>query len=120
MSYGELPRQKTTRALLAMLYNTTLNFVLDGPGVEEARSELAALQRYFFQLHRAAGMRKLTSFRWLTGERSVQRTQFGDRALTVTANFGNRTHKGLPDGCVDARLRDDKEPRRLCPARLSD
>ncbi|MGY5080345.1 glycoside hydrolase [Streptomyces sp. G7(2002)] len=119
LSYEKLPAHKTTRALLAMLYNTPLNYVLDGPTLEKKGSELAALQKYFSPLHRAAGTEQLTSFRWLTGDRSVQRTVFGDGALTVTANFGSRAHDGLAGGCVDAKLRTDKQPRRLCPAQLN-
>ncbi|MEU9114342.1 glycoside hydrolase [Streptomyces sp. NPDC048483] len=119
LSYDKLPRQKTTRALLAMLYNTPLNYVLDGPTIKQHGPELAALQKYFSPLHRAAGTERMTSFRWLTGDRTVQRTVFGDGALTVTANFGTRPHDGLPGGCVDAKLQSDAQPRRLCPARLS-
>ncbi|MGY5123861.1 glycoside hydrolase [Streptomyces nigrescens] len=116
LSYEKLPEQKTTRALLAMLYNTPLNYALDGPTLDKKGSELAALQKYFSPLHRAAGTEQLTSFRWLTPDRSVQRTVFGDGALTVTANFGTEAHDGLPGGCVDAKLRTDRQPRRLCPA----
>ncbi|MGA5269526.1 glycoside hydrolase [Streptomyces lydicamycinicus] len=116
LSYEKLPEQKTTRALLAMLYNTPLNYALDGPTLEKKGAEMAALQKYFSPLHRAAGTEQLTSFRWLTGDRSVQRTVFGDGTLTVTANFGSRAHDGLPGGCVDAKLRTDDKPRRLCPA----
>ncbi|GGU57742.1 hypothetical protein GCM10010211_23270 [Streptomyces albospinus] len=118
LSYDKLPDQKTTRALLAMLNNTPLNFALNGPSLEKDGKELAALQKYFAPLHRAAGTEKMTSFRWLTGDRSVQRTVFGDGALTVTANFGSTAHDGLPGGCVDARLRGDAQPRRLCPAQV--
>ncbi|MFK0290865.1 glycoside hydrolase [Streptomyces sp. NPDC090442] len=119
LSYDKLPAQKTTRALLAMLNNTPLNFVLDGPSIAENGKELAALQKYFAPLHKAAGTEEMTSFRWLTGDRSVQRTVFGDGTLTVTANFGGRAYDGLPGGCVDARLRGEKQPRRLCPAQVN-
>ncbi|MFI7098835.1 glycoside hydrolase [Streptomyces sp. NPDC050161] len=119
LSYEKLPAQKTTRALLAILYNTPLNYVLDGPSLKRDGGELAALQRYFSPLHRAAGTERMTSFRWLTEDRTVQRTVFGDGALTVTANFGDAAHQGLPGGCVDARLRGDEAPRRLCPARAA-
>ncbi|GAU69894.1 lipoprotein [Streptomyces sp. NBRC 110611] len=118
LSYDKLPAQKTTRALLAMLYNTPLNYVLDGPTLKQHGPELATLQKYFSPLHRAAGAEQMTSFRWLTGDRTVQRTVFGDGALTVTANFGTRTYEGLPGGCVDAKLGADRAPRRLCPAKL--
>ncbi|MGW7458366.1 glycoside hydrolase [Streptomyces sp. NPDC054797] len=115
LAYDKLPKQKTTRALLAMLYNTPLNFVLDGASLEERGGELAALQKYFAPLHKAAGTEPMTGFRTLTADRSVQRTVFGDGALTVTANFGTEAHDGLPGGCVDAALKGDDEPRRMCP-----
>ncbi|MER5970565.1 glycoside hydrolase [Streptomyces sp. NPDC002055] len=115
LSFDKLPEQKSTRALLAMLYNTPLNFVLDGPSLERNGKELAALQKYFAPLHRAAGTERMTSFRYLTDDHRVQRTVFGDGTLTVTANFGTKQHAGLPGGCVDARLRGDDAPRRLCP-----
>ncbi|WP_328386946.1 glycoside hydrolase [Streptomyces sp. NBC_00400] len=119
LSYEKLPARKTTRALLAMLYNTPLNYVLDGPTIDRHGPELAALQKYFSPLHRAAGTEQMTSFRWLTGDRTVQRTVFGNGKLTVTANFGSKAVDGLPGGCVDAELSGDKQPRRLCPAQLN-
>ncbi|MFG2492154.1 glycoside hydrolase [Streptomyces caniferus] len=119
LSYEKLPAQKTTRALLAMLYNTPLNYALDGPAIAKNGPELAALQKYFSPLHRAAGTEQLTSFRWLTGDRTVQRTVFGNGKLTVTANFGTKAVGGLPGGCVDAELAGDAQPRRLCPAQLN-
>ncbi|MFE0171758.1 glycoside hydrolase [Streptomyces sp. NPDC059002] len=118
LSYEKLPRQKKDRALLAMLYNTPLNYVLDGPSLTKHGAELAALQRYFAPLHRAAGTEPLTSYRRLTADRTVQRTVFGRGTLTVTANFGTTAYEGLPGGCVDARLKGDDAPRRLCPAKL--
>ncbi|MEV4436483.1 glycoside hydrolase [Streptomyces sp. NPDC049555] len=116
LPYDKLPRQKTDRALLAMLYNTPLNFVIGTGTLQKQGSELAALQKYFSPLHKAAGTEPMTSFRTLTGDRTVQRTTFGDGTLTVTANFGTGAYEGLPGGCVDAKLKGDKEPRRLCPA----
>ncbi|MFE9557231.1 glycoside hydrolase [Streptomyces sp. NPDC006703] len=117
LPFGKLPEQKTTRAMLAMLYNTPLNFVLSGKDKHDAQNvrELAALQKYFAPLHQAAGTQELTSYRRLTADGSVQRTVFGDGTLTVTANFSAAAHDGLPGGCVDATLKGG-EPRRLCPA----
>ncbi|CAM5235848.1 hypothetical protein SXANM310S_04558 [Streptomyces xanthochromogenes] len=117
LPFGKLPEEKTTRALLAMLYNTPLNFVLSDKDRNDTQNvhELAVLQRYFAPLHRAAGTKELTSFDWLTSDRTVQRTVFGDGTLTVTANFGSAAHDGLPGGCVDAALKGGK-PQRLCPA----
>ncbi|WP_338106293.1 glycoside hydrolase [Streptomyces alboflavus] len=118
LSYEKLPAEKTRRALLAMLYDRPLNHVLDGPTLARHGREIAALQKYFAPLHRAAGTERLTSFRFLSEDRRVQRTVFGGGRLTVTANFGTAARDGLPGGCVDARLRGDDRPRRLCPADL--
>ncbi|MEU1075813.1 MULTISPECIES: glycoside hydrolase [unclassified Streptomyces] len=119
LSYGKLPRQKTTRAMLAMLYNIPLNYVLDGPALKKDGPELAALQRYFAPLHQKAGTERLTSFRWLTADRAVQRTVFGAGVLTVTANFGATASHGVPAGCVSAKLKGDGGPRLLCPKAVS-
>lgn len=100
LSYSKLPDQKKTRALLAMLNNTPLNFVLNGPD-----RELVDLQRFFEPLHKAAAEQPMTDFRWLTADHQVQQTKFGD-TLTVTANFGT--------GCVEAKLKGDWAPRTLC------
>ncbi|MFF3114766.1 glycoside hydrolase [Kitasatospora sp. NPDC057904] len=117
LPFGKLPEQKTTRALLAVLSNTPLNFVLSDKDPRDAQNlrELAALQQYFAPLHQAAGTEPLTSFRWLTEDHLVQRTVFGDGTLTVTANFGTTAHDGLPGGCVDAALR-GRPGSQLCPA----
>ncbi|WP_190087459.1 glycoside hydrolase [Streptomyces melanogenes] len=118
LSFGKLPQQKQTRALLAMLYNVPLNYVLDGPTLMQDGPELAALQKYFAPLHEKAGTERLTSFRRLTADRAVQRTVFGDGVLTVTANFGTTTSHGVPAGCVSAKLKGEGQPRLLCPGKV--
>ena len=116
MPYDKFPAQKTDRALMAMLYNTPLNFVLGDANLKSAGKEMAALQRYFAPLHKAAGTEKMTGFERLTGDNQVQRSVFGDGKLTVTANFGKKKHGSLPGGCVDAKLHNEQQAHRLCPA----
>ncbi|MEV6773715.1 glycoside hydrolase [Nocardia sp. NPDC051030] len=116
LSYYKLPQQKTMRALTAILNNTPLNLVLDRAALTEHGPEIARLQQFFAPLHEKAGTLPMTDFRWLTDDHLVQRSVFGDNALTVTANFGTSAHDGLPAGCVDAQLKGDPTPRRLCPA----
>ncbi|MFD9793164.1 glycoside hydrolase [Streptomyces sp. NPDC059070] len=118
LSFDKLPAQKTTRAMLAMLYNVPLNYVLDGPTLKQYGPELAALQRYFAPLHERAGTERLTSFKWLSADRTVQRTVFGDGVLTVTANFGDAPARGVPARCVAARLKGDSADRLLCPDKV--
>ncbi|AEW97387.1 MULTISPECIES: glycoside hydrolase [Streptomycetaceae] len=119
LSYTKLPNVQTDRALLAVLDNSPLNLVLDGPTLDRYGHQLAALQRYFAPLHQAAGTQPMTGYRQLTADRTVQRTTFGDGVLSVTANFGTTPYHGLPGGCVDATLRGDHHPRRLCPEPLT-
>ncbi|UGT44708.1 glycoside hydrolase [Nocardia yamanashiensis] len=117
LSYYKLPQQRTMRALTAILNNTPLNFALDRATIGAHGAEIARLQQFFAPLHEAAGTLAMTDFRWLTDDRLVQRSVFGDGKLTVTANFGTQDRDGLPGGCVDAQLAGDETPRRLCPAR---
>ncbi|UNZ17026.1 glycoside hydrolase [Streptomyces sp. 891-h] len=115
--YDKLPAQKSDRALMSVLYNTPLNFVLGDANLESTGKEMARLQRYFAPLHRAAGTERMTDFRRLTGDHQVQRSVFGRGTLTVTANFGTKAYAGLPGGCVDAKLKNESKARRLCPSR---
>ncbi|WP_345059413.1 glycoside hydrolase [Streptomyces rameus] len=117
LPWSKLPDQSRTRALLAMLYNVPLNLVLDQFELDRHGERIARLQKYFAPLHKAAATEPMTGFRWLTPDRRVQRTTFGDGVLTVTANFSAVTHDGLPGGCVTAAIRGG-EARQLCPAGL--
>lgn len=116
LPYNKLPAQKSDRALMSALYNTPLNFTLGDENLRSTGKEMAALQRYFAPLHKAAGTERMTGYRRLTGDGTVQRSEFGGGKLTVTANFGTKAYGSLPGGCVDARLRTEPKPHRLCPA----
>ncbi|MBY8844462.1 glycoside hydrolase [Streptomyces sp. SP2-10] len=117
LPWSKLPDQSRTRALLAMLYNVPLNLVLDQSELDRHGRQIARLQQYFAPLHKAAATEPMTDFRLLTPDRLVQRTTFGDGALTVTANFSAASHDGLPGGCVSAVVRSGTA-RQLCPAGL--
>ncbi|MEU0009039.1 glycoside hydrolase [Streptomyces sp. NPDC006314] len=117
LSWSKLPDQSRTRALLAMLYNVPLNLVLSQSELDQHGSRVAQLQRYFEPLHKTAATEPMTGFRRLTSDGLVQRTTFGDHALTVTANFSTTAHNGLPGGCIDAVVHGGKA-QRLCPAGL--
>ncbi|WP_409060899.1 glycoside hydrolase [Streptomyces sp. SYP-A7185] len=115
LPYNKLPAQKTDRALMSALYNTPLNFTLGTKNLRSTGKEMAMLQRYFAPLHKAAATERMTGFQRLTGDGTVQRSEFGAGKLTVTANFGTKAYGRLPGGCVDAKLRSDPKPHRLCP-----
>jgi hypothetical protein len=44
---------------------------------------------FFSPLHRELGLLPLTGFQWLTADRTVQQTVFGDRVQLI-ANFGEQ------------------------------
>ncbi|MGI5166359.1 glycoside hydrolase [Spirillospora sp. CA-253888] len=111
LSLYKLPNVKRTRVLLAMLYNTPLNFTVDGTTLAQHGQEMVKLQRFFGPLHKAT--EPMTDFRWLTPDHRVQQTKFG-KTLTMTANFGTAEHQGLKGGCVRAEL-PGESPRELCP-----
>lgn len=115
LSYDKLPQQKTMRALTSILNNTPLNFVFDRATLAEHGPEMVRLQQFFAPLHETAATEPMTDFRRLTPDNLVQRTVFGAGTLTVTANFGTQAYQGLPGGCVDAQLKGDSSPRRMCP-----
>ncbi|MEV7420190.1 glycoside hydrolase [Streptomyces sp. NPDC089919] len=115
LSYEKLPDQKRDRALLAMLYNVPLNYVLDGPSLDRHGKDLARLQSFFAGVHRVSFLRPMTSFRWLTADHAVQRTVFGSGALTMTANFGTTPREGVRPGCVRADFGTGAASRTLCP-----
>ncbi|ASU84369.1 hypothetical protein CDO52_17585 [Nocardiopsis gilva YIM 90087] len=117
MPLYKLPEQKRDRVLLAMLYNTPINLVLNEDAVDEHGEEIAQLQKFFQPLHEAAATEPMTGFEYLSDDNLVQRSEFGDGALTVTANFGDATDpdSGLPGGCVEASVNGGQD-QRLCPS----
>ncbi|MER7399719.1 glycoside hydrolase [Streptomyces sp. NPDC000151] len=116
LSLYKLPEQKRDRALLAMLYNTPVNLALDSKVLDAHGKEIAAMQRFFAGIQKAAGTEAMTDFRTLTADHQVQQTTFGGRdALKITANFGSDAYRGLPGGCVQATGRGLDGPQRFCP-----
>ena len=79
---------------------------------------MATMQKFFATLQEAAGTEPMTDFQWLSDDRMVQQTNFGEGKLLVTASFGDSTFHD-PDvgdigpGCVSASI--DAASTTLCP-----
>ncbi len=76
-----------TLALLEQLYNVPPLYHLN---IEEFSKHKAWITRYyafFSPLHRQIGGQAMTDFEWLSDDRLVQRTEFGD-TVEIFANFG--------------------------------
>ena len=76
-----------TLALLELLYNVPPLYHLN---IEEFSKHKAWIKRhyvFFSPLHRQIGGQAMTDFEWLSSDKLVQRTEFGD-TVEILANFG--------------------------------
>jgi hypothetical protein len=112
--HTKLPELTRTRALLELLYNVPSIWCLDRAELTKERQRLAGLFAFFSPLHRRYGGRPLTNFRWLTADRRVQQTVFGERELVLTANFGGEPYREVPPNCIEAQWENNR--RVFCPA----
>ena len=71
----------------------TLDLEADGLEVRFRSDEVGELSWPIYSpLHRELGLLPLTGFQWLTADRTVQQTVFGDRVQLV-ANFGEQEYR---------------------------
>ena len=81
-----------TLALLELLYNVPPLYHLN---IEEFSKHKTGIKRhyaFFSPLHRQIGGQAMTDFEWLTSDRQVQRTEFGD-TVEIFVNFGTDAFK---------------------------
>jgi hypothetical protein len=97
--YGSLKFEDPgrTRELLELLYNVPPLYHLNLAEWQKRKPEIVEHFKFFSQTHRASATLPMSDFRWLTGDRLVQRTTFGDR-IELTANFSNRPFDDDADG----------------------
>jgi hypothetical protein len=106
LGIGKLPQVRQERALTAMLYAEPVMHTLDADNIAASADALAAEQWFFRTISETAGVSAMTGYERLTADGSVQRSTFGDAALTVTANFGTSASHGVDAGCVRATTAD--------------
>jgi hypothetical protein len=82
--------QVQTVALLELLYNVPPLYHLNLDEFDKHEARISAHYRFFSPLHRELATQPLTDFTWLTPDRLVQRTVFGDR-VELVANFTSRS-----------------------------
>ncbi|MGI8687468.1 MAG: glycoside hydrolase [Thermomicrobiales bacterium] len=102
LSYLKTPDLIVQKALLQSLYNVPAIWALDAATLKQHAEQFKQYYQFFSPLHRLAGKEPLTEFRWLTEDRLVQQTTFGD-VLTMTANFSSQVYQGLKPGSIEAR-----------------
>jgi hypothetical protein len=95
-----------TRELLELLYNVPPLYHLNQAEWGKRKREITAHLAFFAPLHKEAGLLPMTGFEWLTEDRTVQRTTFGE-SLEFTANFGDAAYRSggleVPPHAIVAR-----------------
>jgi len=84
------------RELLELLYNVPPLYHLNIAEWSKRKQLIKAHYDFFSPLHHKAALLPMTDFRWLSEDRMVQRTLFGD-SLELVANFANEPfrHDGM-------------------------
>ena len=80
-----------TRELLELLYNVPPLYHLNQTEWER-KAGIMAHFAFFAPLHQEVGLLAMTNFEWLTEDRLVQRTTFGE-TVELTANFGDAVYR---------------------------
>ena len=81
--------QVGTVELLELLYNVPPLYHLNLAELARHGKRIGAHNEFFAPLHRELGLLPLTEFAWLTADRMVQRTVFGDK-VEMVANFADK------------------------------
>jgi hypothetical protein len=91
-----------TREMLELLYGVPPLYHLNPGEFERRRGEILEHYAFFSPLHREVGVLPMTDFAYLTGDRMVQRTRFGE-AVEVVANFSEKAYEEAGGRVVPAR-----------------
>jgi hypothetical protein len=111
--------QVQTVALLELLYNVPPLYHLNRAEWKKHRERIASHYAFFSLLHRETALLPMTDFAWLSDDRLVQRTVFGEK-VEIVANFGDnpvdRSGVSVAPRSVMSRRLDTGEIRHFSPA----
>ncbi len=110
----KFPELVETRVLLELLYNVPSIWSLDVGELRHHRRRFQELYRFFSPIHRRSGDKPLSGFQWLTEDRTVQQATYGEE-VSLTANFGDKSFRSLPSGCIEAVWIKENRKDRFCP-----
>lgn len=114
LSPVKFPELVQIRELTELLYNVPSIWSLDLLQLRMHGKRLAAHHRIFSAIHRQVGNKPLTEFRWLSADRRVQQTRFGDHVI-LTANFSEEHYRSVPPMCIEARWVNEGRRELYCP-----
>jgi len=108
-----------TVELLELLYNVPPLYHMNLKEFEKHKERMKAHYDFFSPLHWELGLLPMTDFSWLTDDRMVQRTVFGNQ-VEMVANFRmknfNYQGKLVPKRSILAKWRNTGETRIFTPA----
>jgi len=110
----KIPVIMPIKALLESLYNVPAIWVLNFDTLKNNTNLFKKYYQFFSPIHQVAALQPLVSFKWLTSDRLVQQTQFGN-VLTITANFSNNVYMDIGSLCVKAVWIDSGKNSVYCP-----
>ncbi|WP_161597772.1 glycoside hydrolase [Fluviispira multicolorata] len=97
------------RILLELLYGIPSIWALDKKQIKMYSKEIKNLNAFFSPLHKKIATLPMTQFEWLTENKCVQRTQFGNE-VQLTANFSNNKFENIPAKSIELNwLKENKK-----------
>lgn len=91
---------KEKRLLIGLLYGVPSIWSLDIKQIKDYSKDLKKISAFFQAYHKKIGGVQLTKFSYLTEDKLVQQTQFGEIA-TATVNFSNRIYNNIPANSIE-------------------
>lgn len=114
-SYGSFKTKDlaNTVELMELLYNVPPLYHLNLEEFQKRKQQILRHYAFFSPLHRRLAELPMTDFQWLTPDRSVQMTTFGD-AIDLVANFSGSDYEfqkvTLPPQSILAQWRNGERP----------
>lgn len=90
------------RTNLTLLYGVPSLWNFDPKVLKENSTHLKKLYSFFSPIHQKIGTLPMTDFRWLSSDRLIQMSKFGDE-FEITANFSDSSYQGIPPQGVQAK-----------------
>lgn len=110
----KIPAIIPIKTLLECLYNVPAIWVLDLDTLKNNVNRFQKYYQFFSPIHQVTALQPLVSFKWLTQDRLIQETQFGN-VLTITANFSNEMYADIDSLCVKAVWLNSGKSSTYCP-----
>ncbi len=109
LSHNKIPKLMVTRELFELLYGIPAIWALDQKAIKEQSPRLKKLADFFAILHQSIFLLPLTEFIWLSEDKLLQQTTFGNNKVQVIANFSSEKRNNIPAHSLVARWTKEKK-----------